>query len=83
MFSDDAHYDISAQPNRQPLQPTLRTKPDGMTNKKGKWTSWHTIPHDIQDVWLDFVDSILTVYVQIICQGNIIYVNMKLMILHA
>jgi hypothetical protein len=40
LFSDHAHFDISAQPNKhEPAKPIVWTKPPGMVNKKGKWTS--------------------------------------------
>jgi hypothetical protein len=76
LLSDDTQFDISAQPHKlESLPVTIWTKPKEMVDKKGKWTSWHTVPHDIQHVWLDFVDCILTVYVRIIRQEDNSYVN--------
>jgi hypothetical protein len=62
LFSDDTESDIPTQPYEHESFPTVWTKPNELINKQGKWTSWHTIPHDIQHVWLDFVDCILTIF---------------------
>jgi hypothetical protein len=63
LFPDHTQFDIPAQTHeRESFPPTVWTKPNGLVSKQGKWTTWHTIPHDIQHVWLDFVDYILTIF---------------------
>jgi len=63
LFSDYTQSDISAQPHApESFPPTVWTRPNELLSKQGKWMSWHIIPHDIQHVWLDFVDYILTVF---------------------
>jgi len=63
LFSDHTQFDISAQPHEHESFPsTVWTKPNELVSKKGKWTSWHKIPHDIQHVWLDLVDCTLTIF---------------------
>jgi hypothetical protein len=63
LFSDQTQFDISAQPHElESFPPTVWTKPDKLLSKQGKWTSWHTVPHDIQHICLDFVDCILIIF---------------------
>jgi len=63
LFSDHTQFDIPARPlEHESPQSIVWTKPNELVSKKGKWTSWHIIPHDIQHVWLDLVDCILTVF---------------------
>jgi hypothetical protein len=51
LFSDQTESDIPAQSHESESFPlTVWTKPNELINKQGKWTSWHTIPHDIQHV---------------------------------
>jgi hypothetical protein len=62
LFSGHTQVDVPAQPHKYESFPaTVWTKPKGLVSKQGKWTPWHTVPHDIQHVWLDFVGCILKI----------------------